>query len=37
MTVTEVKLTRYLSEKKYSESFRLVLYYDGEITVSSLF
>ena len=30
MTDAEVKLTGYLSEKKYSESFRLVRYYDEE-------
>ena len=30
LTNTEVKLTGYLSEKKYPESFRLVRYYDEE-------
>ena len=30
MTDAEVKLTGYLSEKKYPESFRLVRYYDEE-------
>ena len=37
MTDVEVKLTGYLSEKKYPKSFRLVLYYDEEMTVNSLF
>ena len=30
LTDAEVKLTGYLSEKKYPESFRLVRYYDEE-------
>ena len=30
LTDTEVKLTGYLSEKKYPESFRLIRYYDEE-------
>lgn len=30
MTDAEVKLSGYLSEKKYPESFRLVRYYDEE-------
>ena len=30
MTDAEMKLTGYLSEKKYPESFRLVRYYDEE-------
>ena len=30
MTDVKVKLTGYLSEKKYPESFRLVRYYDEE-------
>jgi len=30
MTDTELKLTGYLSEKNYPESFRLVQYYDKE-------
>ena len=30
MTDAEVKLTGYLSEKKYAESLRLVRYYDEE-------
>ena len=30
MTDAEVKLTGYLSEKKYPESLRLVRYYDEE-------
>ena len=30
MTDAEVKLTGYLSGKKYPESFRLVRYYDEE-------
>jgi IS4 transposase len=30
LTDAEVKLTGYLSEKKYPESFRLIRYYDEE-------
>lgn len=30
LTNAEVRLTGYLSEKKYSESFRLIRYYDEE-------
>lgn len=30
LTDAEVKLTVYLSEKKYSESFRFIRYYDEE-------
>ena len=30
LTDAEVKLTGFLSEKKYPESFRLIRYYDGE-------
>ena len=30
LTDAEVKLTEYLSEKKYPESFRLIRYYDEE-------
>ncbi len=30
LTDAEVKLTGYLSEKKYPESFRLIKYYDDE-------
>ena len=30
LTDAEVKLTGYLSEKKYPESFRIIRYYDEE-------
>ena len=30
LTDAEVKLTGYLSEKKYPESFRFIRYYDEE-------
>ena len=30
LTDTEVKLTGFLSEKKFPESFRLIRYYDEE-------
>lgn len=37
LTDAEVKLTGYLSERKYPESFRLVRYTMKKMIVSSLF